>query len=274
MILIMDRNVVLFAVASIVGVGSSISTLEWISNKRQLDEGGLFDWQVVGSRKLAIGRRWHARLIDHTLRYKPFVTILWIRLLAVILLPLSIWWQRSHLFLLLTSAIVLLTTLLMNLRSIYGMDGSDQMTTHIYSAIFLGFLSGTSLGLEAAIWYIAIQSCFSYFTSGLAKAISPAWRRGEAVYRIFNTRTYGYEAVARTLRGHPRLSRIADWSAFSVETAFPLALVAGFPLVILFIAWGIAFHLMNALVMGLNSFLWAFTATYPAIIYVAFVIQH
>jgi len=36
---------------------------------------------------------------------------------------------------------------------------------------------------------------------------------------------------------------------------------------LVFLGWGLAFHLMNALVMGLNSFLWAFLATYGAIIY-------
>lgn len=34
-----------------------------------------------------------------------------------------------------------------------------------------------------------------------------------------------------------------------------------------FFAWGLLFHLANALVMGLNSFIWAFVATYPAILF-------
>ena len=34
-----------------------------------------------------------------------------------------------------------------------------------------------------------------------------------------------------------------------------------------YLAAGLAFHTANAMVMGLNTFLWAFEATYPAIIY-------
>jgi hypothetical protein len=271
--MIANRHAAILAVATIAAIGSAISTLEWISNRRQLQDGGLFGWQVVGSRSLVVGTRLRARLLDRSLRYRPYVIILSIRLAAVLCLPVAILLGRKPLVVSVL-AIVVATTLLMNFRSIYGMDGSDQMTTQIYAALLLGFAAGTALSLDAALWYIALQSCFSYFTSGFAKIISPQWRKGANVFRIFNTRTYGYEPVARSLRGRPRLTRFLDWSAFIVEMAFPLSLLVGFPGVLLFVAWGVIFHIMNAVVMGLNSFLWAFTATYPAVIYVALVIAH
>jgi hypothetical protein len=268
-----DRHFVAFAVAFIAGLGAMISTLEWIYNRRQLANGGLYDWEVVGSRRFAFGTGLRARLARGLLQYRPYLTVLEVRLGAVAILPLAIWIGNS-VFVIAILMPAVLTTLLMNLRSIYGMDGSDQMTTQIYVALLLGYISGTQLGLTVALWYIALQACLSYFTSGVAKAISPEWRQGTCTFRIFNTRTYGYEPVARLLRDRPRLTRLLDWSAFLVEMAFPLALVLGFPLVLLFVAWGVAFHIMNAVVMGLNSFFWAFTATYPAVIYVSVMIAN
>jgi hypothetical protein len=265
-----DRQVALFSVALVCALGSAISTLEWLANRRQLRPGGLFGWEIVGSTPLAVGRRLRARLLKRLLVYRSYVVVLLLRLAAVILLPFAIWTQDRAIILTVVG-VVLLATLLMNVRSIYGMDGSDQMTTQIYGALFLGYAAGTTLGLEVALWYIAAQACLSYFTSGFAKAVSPQWRRGDNVFRIFNTRTYGFEPVARVLHGRPHLVRVLDWSAFTVEMAFPIGLLVGYPAVLVFVAWGIGFHLMNAVIMGLNSFFWAFVATYPAVIYVSMV---
>jgi hypothetical protein len=99
--------------------------------------------------------------------------------------------------------------------------------------------------------------------------------KGKAVFAIFNTRTYGYEPIARLLMHQPGLTKALTWGAVVMEATFPLALIAGYPGCLVFCRMGISFHLMmNAGVMGLNSFLGAFTATYPAVIYCAVMTQH
>jgi hypothetical protein len=44
-------------------------------------------------------------------------------------------------------------------------------------------------------------------------------------------------------------------------------LIAPRPLAILLLLSGIAFHVTAAIAMGLNTFLWSFLATYPALVY-------
>jgi len=95
------------------------------------------------------------------------------------------------------------------------------------------------------------------------------WRQGDAVYYIFNTESYGLAPVATFLHAHPLIRAWATWSTMVMETLFPLVLVLPLPLGAVFLAWGLLFHLANAVVMGLNSFLWSFAATYPAIVYCA-----
>ncbi|SNS20880.1 hypothetical protein SAMN06893096_102511 [Geodermatophilus pulveris] len=268
---VLEPRVVVLGTTTLAGVGASISTLEWLRNARQLAPGGLYDWAIVGSRRFAVGTRLRARVANRLLEYRGFLAVLGIRFLSVLLLPAAVL-AGTRVAIVAVLAVVVGTTLLMNLRTVYGMDGSDQMTTQVYGALLLGYLPGTSLALSAALWYIAVQACFSYFVSGAAKAVSPQWRSEGVIFRIFNTQTYGYEPVARFLRNRARLTWSLGWSAFLVEMAFPLALVVGFPLVVLFVLWGVAFHVMNAVVMGLNSFLWAFAATYPAVVHVAAVL--
>jgi hypothetical protein len=58
------------------------------------------------------------------------------------------------------------------------------------------------------------------------------------------------------------------WTIILVESLFFLFVFIPAPYFLVFLLWGIAFHIYNAGAMGLNNFLWAFIGTYPAIIFV------
>jgi hypothetical protein len=265
-----DPHPYVVVTAVIASLGALISTAEWLHGRQQLADRGLFSWQVVGARPLTLGPNFTALALNRLLAFRPFVAILVLRLLVLAVLPVAVWTGTGMVAAL---AIILATSFLMHLRSPFGMDGSDQMNLQIFGALFLGYLGGSLLALQAALWFIGAQSCLSYLTSGVAKALSPHWRAGHVVFGIFNTRTYGYEPVARFLLHRPALERTLCWGAVVMECSFVLAVVAGFPGCLIFLAWGFAFHAMNALVMGLNSFLWSFVATYPAVIYCSLVIS-
>jgi hypothetical protein len=267
----LNPDVYIFVISLIACTGAAVATLEWIACRPQLKDDGLFSWKVIGSRDSAVGDSWWCKLLNWVLSFRPFLGLLAVRVAALVALPAALRVGHGALAAL---SVIILTSLLMHFRSPWGMDGSDQMLTQIFGALFLAQLAGTTLATQAALWFIALQACLSYATAGIAKAVSPYWHGGNAVFAIFNTRTYGYEPIARFLIAQPALTRAMTFGAVFMESAFPLALVAGYPGCLLFIGWGFTFHLMNAGVMGLNSFLWAFTATYPAVIYGAVEIQH
>lgn len=250
-------------------IGAAISALEWLANRRQLMDDGLYSWQVTGCRPIAVGSGPVPTILNRLLSFRWFQGILVLRLLALLWLPVLLWRGQGALVALL---IIVGTSLLVNLRSPFGMDGSDQMSMQVFGALCLGFVSHSALGLEVSLWYIAAQACLSYFTSGAAKAFSSHWRRGDVVFAIFNTRTYGFEPMARFLYPRPVANKMATYGAMAMECAFPLVLIVGWPAALLFIAWGVLFHLMNALVMGLNSFFWSFLSTYPAVVYTSLVV--
>ncbi|MGH9584743.1 MAG: hypothetical protein ACRD4O_17620 [Bryobacteraceae bacterium] len=264
-------NVYIFSIATLASAGAAISTLEWIAGRRQLQDDGLFSWMVIGTRPSAVGTGPFAGSLNYLLSFHPFLSLLILRLVALMLLPVSLWFGRGALLML---SIVVLSSLLMHFRSPWGMDGSDQMLTQVFGALFLCTAAGSLLAAQAALWFIAGQACLSYATAGIAKARSAYWHDGKAVFAIFNTRTYGYEPIARFLLARPRTTKTLTWAAVVMESAFCLALIAGYPGCLLFIAWGVAFHLMNAAVMGLNSFFWSFIATYPAVIYCSIAVAH
>ena len=264
-----DAHWVLGVTSALVGVGAAVSTLEWLTIRYSLAPGGLLSFDIVGSRAPFAGTGWFARIVRALVSYQCYVVVLVLRALAVAGLPFMIFASAGRAVMVVALAVVLLSTALMQARSPYGLDGSDQMTMHIYGAAFVALALAGWNAIDLALYYIAAQSALSYVSSGVAKLASPIWRRGGVSYRVFNTRTYGFELAARRLRDRPALSRFLDWTVIVVESSFPLCLVVGYPVVFLFVFWGLGFHFINAVLMGLNSFFWAFVATYPALVFFA-----
>jgi hypothetical protein len=152
----------------------------------------------------------------------------------------------------------------------YGGDGSDQMFAILALVLLLCVHPwSTPFQLTAGLWFIATQSVLSYCAAGIAKVASAQWRSGEAVYRIFNTGSYGVGFVGQFLSSHQRMSYLLSAGVMVFETLFPLCLVLPFEFTLIFLGWGFLFHLLNAMIMGLNTFLAAFVATYPAVIFVS-----
>ncbi len=160
------------------------------------------------------------------------------------------------------------TTFLLNVRDVYGGDGSQQMYTLVGAALVVGFNPWTSLSVtEIALAFVAAQACLAYCTSGIAKVVSPIWRSGDALVSIIATKSYGSEFGLRIMSQAPRLSRLVCRITVVLEVLFPLALFGPKWVLIAALSWGLLFHVVNAFVMGLNTFLWAFLSTYPALIY-------
>ena len=265
------KNIVIILIKLIASFGLGLLTLEQLYNWRQMSSNGLYSWKVLGSRSFLLSKNLWSVSLNKLLDFPVVLLVLAARLGSLILLILFIGDALLEPLLL---VIIILSILLVNYRHIYGQDGSDQMLSIIFITLLLNsFFSSYYLVTELCIVFIAFQSCLSYCTAGIAKLVGEKWRSGTAVFEIFNTNTYGTILVANFLKQYPGISRIMSWIVILVESSFPLVLVVGYPLALFFIVWGIVFHIMNAFIMGLNTFLWAFLATYPAILFCALSFQ-
>ncbi|MET0885762.1 MAG: hypothetical protein ABWX92_04855 [Mycetocola sp.] len=147
-----------------------------------------------------------------------------------------------------------------------GGDGAEQMasivliTTVLVAPAFPG-----DARLALGVGFIAAQAVLAYSTSGIAKLVSPVWRDGTGLAGILSTVDHGTPALGQWLMRHPTLSRLASWGTIAFECAFVLVLVLPPPLAAGMLLAGLAFHAACAALMGLNSFLWAFPATYPCV---------
>lgn len=246
-------------------VGFGIATIEKIADKDSYKKNGIFSWKVFRTidRNYFEGKK--ARILNLFMKYPNIIFLQSMVLLCcVMLLILSFSSPLRLLFL----TILLVGLLINNIRLAYGNDGSDQLLGILIICLVLQSLFSQIQKAQIAILiFIAAQSCLAYLTSGWVKIIGAKWTGGSAVYEIFNTRTYGAKQVASYLQSKPNLGKLLCWGVISFELLFPLVVLLPQPFMLLFIGGGVLFHLLNALIMGLNTFLPAFAATYPALIF-------
>lgn len=236
-----------------------ISSLEMLARPGLYADAGLLSWRAEQLRARWLCHGAFARMLD--VAFRP-PAVLWIAGLRAAAAAAVVASPRPAGVLV---GAVAATCLLLMLRDTYGNDGADQLGLIVFTAATIAHLRPAPAVVVAVLWFIAVQGCLGYFTSGVAKLAGPRWRNGTGLAGVFETETYGARSVAGVMRAHPALALAASWVVIVGESAFPLALVAPEPVAMGLLAFGLTFHLGAAMVMGLNTFLWAFPATYPAI---------
>jgi hypothetical protein len=258
-----DVASVLWATTSIMSIGLILSSLEWLRLRHEFGSMGIFDWKVVSLRH----------------RFSPSTDGVLRKLagpvgveLALGIRALAACWCLAFPLadLRIPLGILVATNLFMQFRCKYGLEGSDQMLSLISISLWIGALSQNVRVFEQAIYFIAAQSILSYFVAGLAKLYGPLWRNGLAIACILNTRDFGHSNFSSLLGRFPPLGRLLTYFIVTFECTFPLVLVLPYYYVILYILLGTVFHMATAILMGLNMFVWAFIATYPAVLYLAY----
>jgi hypothetical protein len=259
-----DNWVAIDAVVRFIAFGTILSSAEFLWQRHLLTDSGLMSWQMGRLRKPWLIKGVPAKLLNYALSYPHILWLLWIRLvLAAFMLlgPSQIiitWW------------IVSLSTVLCWLsvwRTSYGLDGADQMSYIIYTGLAIAVYAETDRARGMFLWFIALQSCLSYLVAGVAKASSRGWRDGSYLMGICYTQIYGHPQLAAYLSARPLLAKVLSRFIIAWEALFPLVLVVPKPVALFILGSGAAFHIVNGFLMGLNTFIWSFVATYPAVLY-------
>jgi hypothetical protein len=242
-------------------IGSFIDAVELFQTRKLTLEGGLFSRTVLSSRLTRLYRSPLLRFPDFIFGRRIYLLTMLLQALSaayLILFPIS----GASLSLL---CILLTIRVLLNFRHQIGGNGADHMLIIALSGIVVYELSFSPWARYAALSFICLQVLLSYFTAGVFKLLSPHWRKGTAINVILSTESYMGLASAARIQLGPRARLAVCWATILFECGAPL-LCAIHPIACCaFILAGIVFHLSIAVVLGLNDFFWAFTATYPVL---------
>lgn len=146
--------------------------------------------------------------------------------------------------------------------------GSDKMVLLALTCLMVAHWlpASWSGAAEVAIAYLAIQLLLSYVVSGWVKLKNPDWRSGQALAEVFRFSAYPQTETLRDLAHRRDWMRWGSWGVIGFELAVPLALVSA-PTLWAALAVAALFHSANAVLFGLNRFLWAWVAVFPALIW-------
>jgi hypothetical protein len=254
-----------FMVLAIVGIGLVIKAMEVIFLIKSFDKGKMFDWEIVGRDSMISGKR--ADFFGRLYSSRGVLVISMIIILSAVVMAVSF---SNILVFKGALAFFVLSNVLMYYRQGFGLDGADQMSLLILLTCLICFLIPENQELRTiGLWFIVSQLMLSYFVSGFAKLISKQWRSGIAIQGILSTYTYGTSFTRSFFTGNLTVSRIVCWATIIFETCFPMIFLFGEYGLYIGVILGVIFHLSIALVMGLNDFVWGFSACYPALLYLA-----
>ena len=160
------------------------------------------------------------------------------------------------------------TTLLVAIRFRGSFNGgSDSMTlmTLLSLMIATAFARNHTAHI-ICLWFLTLQVCRSFLTSGVSKLKSRAWREGSAMKDLTTVSNYGPPNWARQFLSQGQNSKYLGVVVLGFELLFVTGLLNQ-DLAALFIGVALVFHLMNYYVFGLNRFVFAWLAVYPAFYY-------
>jgi len=244
----------LCAVAQLVGLG------ELVLVRAEFRPGGFLDWSITGNLNPQVRTRFGS-LTRHAFRRLSPGVFAGLAVLATVVACMLLVWPSS---VPLIAAAAVFQLMLMK-RHHLTIDGSDQMTLVVLVASLIGRVGADAISARAAVTFLAAELTLAYLVAGLAKATSRYWRSGQAFAMIARTRMYGQPAAGRLVDRFPWAGHAASYAVVCWESLFVLSLTAPPPVVAGLFILGVGFHAGCAVVMGLNRFMWAFVASYPAV---------
>ncbi|MEM6627292.1 MAG: HTTM domain-containing protein [Pseudomonadota bacterium] len=144
--------------------------------------------------------------------------------------------------------------------------GADRMGLLILCCLCGAQFASDPRWREIIFGYLALQLTLSYVVSGWVKIVNPDWRSGRALHDVFAYSAYPVSEAMRAWADRPRILLVASWSVMLFEVLFPLALISQTTLIV-GLSIAALFHLANAVLFGLNRFVWAWLAAYPSILW-------
>jgi hypothetical protein len=260
-----DMQATVDMIQTLACVAVVIQALQVLVERKQYGTSGIYSYAVLKKSFSWMTQGWKGSVLNRLCESPTYLLFIALQLTAAVLVISHLFPFFSGCFILM----ILLVHLLSCLRHKGGLDGAQQMQTIIFASLLLFYLSSDPLAKTDCLLFIGLQVLLAYLTAGVVKVKSSVWRSGTALGNILQRTRFRNEKVSHIVRKHPFLTKVVCWSVFTGECLFPLLVLAGTQSCLLVLVAGILFHLIIALVWGLNSFFWSFVAAYPAVLFLA-----
>ena len=249
----------LYWITKIIACAVFLQGVELLQIRRSFASDGIWKWETLCKEfEIFPGIvQWFLRI---TLDYPRFLIVIVTQIaLAIALLVMEQPHPAFFIGLLATTSLIALRW-----RGTFN-GGADYMTVLVLLMLSIeAVFHGNPIVRLGCLWYLAIQAILSYFISGLVKVRNTDWRSGCAIQRFLCGPPYDPPAFFVGLSKHSRLMLLSSWMLIAFEVSFPLTL-QGPAVCAVFLCAALLFHVLNFGAFGLNRFIFAWSATYPAL---------
>ena len=255
----------------IIALGSSIGGLlanfEWLQLAEHFKNGGLYSSKTREIRLPNIVGNKFVKLFSSIFSYPNFLLLFVLRIILIVTLFFTINNPLTFGFLCL---LLVLIAIIISIRGNEGTTGADQINTITLLIVGLCILSPTKLVWITGIISLAILLIIAYSTSGWIRILQPTWRNGKDLLVVLRQHTYGNKFVWNIGKKNPNLIKFTSLSILIFECLAPIIIFMPLKVVLVYLVVGVVFHLLNALIMGLNIFVWSFISLYVSYLWLAY----
>ncbi len=245
--------------ARLLGVALALQSVELLQLRPAWSAGGIWTWDVLQDDQRGFPAPVRG-LLAPLLRPFGFTCVVVLRLAAAVLLAAA---PTPAVLPVLLAAQVLIG---LRWRGAFN-GGSDAMTLVVLLGLCVAALApNVPLVQRGALLHIALQAALSYFIAGVVKLRGRRWRDGTALFEFVRCTRYQAPAAAQRFLARRPVAVAASWGVMLFDTGFPLGLLHPVACHAV-LALALLFHLANVWLFGLNRFLFAWAAAWPAVWY-------
>lgn len=167
------------------------------------------------------------------------------------------------------ASVLTLSNRLSELRTPYGRDGADQMSSVVFQyRLVSALIPNSKKSDELFLRAVNFQAALSYSVSGFSKAIGSSWIQGSALSEVLQTANYGSGPLANFLSRRPKLCKVLTRFTVVWESLFCVVYLLPKPWAHIALKAVKIFHYGIAGAMELPRFVWGFNGSHGAIEYV------
>ena len=264
----MNFNTITFLhlVEIILAIQVLVSSFELLNVHYIFEDNGLLSWRIQRLNHSKVATLSKKLGLNFLFQYPNIIGLIVVKIVAAFCLPILILTNHS---VIIPLVLITVINLLLVIRSPQSNDGSDQMAMIILISVTLAEIINSDFSKETVLFFIAAQSCLAYGVSGFLKQRKKGWHDGSYVKEILKTSSFGNKSILEFVNKYKVIGIVLGYIVvygdciLSFSFAFPPSICLSL------LSFGVLLHIGIARIMGLNTFLWSFGATYPAIYFVS-----
>jgi len=263
-----DEYTVFSVIVTVTSLANIISSLEWLALYNHFKDDRIFSWNVKKTSSKIFSK---SKFYNYLFGYPNILLLIFCQIVISILVPFV---TENRLLLCMACFAASLLSISFSVRNDSRFSGADQMNKIVFITVAICLISSSKWIWQLGLFFMSGQIIIAYCTPGYLRIFEPSWHNNIALTNILRLHTFSRPFAWEFVKSNPRVAKLISIGLIIFECSFLIAWLLPFNYLLLFLGFGVVFHIFNAIIMGLNNFTGSFIATYPSYIWFSTYLRH